>query len=1115
MSRWLGLAVPPLLAILLGLAVNNASETFPEGFRTVAWPALVVLAVVAVWLEVARGRAADATSAEERLRTAADALARAVKQQWVREAALRGLREPWVLPQPWATTDRPVTPPATAVRGVPDPVARPWWKRLLRRSRVESDHVIRGEVDELVGTVLGLPHRQVAVLGEPGAGKTVLAIQFTLALLARRVPGMPVPVLLSVSSWRVGEEPLLDWMRNQLRADYPELAVGLLDLLVDDPELVFPVLDGMDELPRALHGQAIREIDLACAGRPLLLTCRSREYEDAVDAAGSVLATALVVELGPVGVDDVITYLSTGRVAGDPRWAPLFENLRRAPAGPLATALRTPLMIGLARTMPEPAELLAFADHERVERCLLDRFLGNVYPDDPRAASWLRTLAVHLRQERTYDLAWWHLYRMRRSTTRMARAGAGVVGAALAGAAVWLIVSPTVTGESAGPVLGTAAGLLAGIATGWAVRLRPDAEPGRVTLLLRGRWLPLAGQLSGGVVRGTAIGIGIGVVAEATYIATFNAFDPSFLGLLLGAVSGAVTGLAYGLAAWLQGSADTVHAASPRVVLRADRTAKLVQLIVFGLAFGLAVTLVTGLVADLDIAAIDGAGAALLGMAVGLARGPHLWMTFLFARLGAARRGELPFRLMSFLDDAHRRGVLRANGGSYQFRHGLLQDHLAGGTVVPADAAEPVTSAPSRSRVRRASVLVVVSVVAGLLLGAGLPVAGGLQTRCGVTPFDANVRYLRVGLDSECVGVTDGSYVFDDEITLVSKLIAAENQDVRDSDEPYVRMAMLMPLVQGVLSRTEIRHALEGAYVALHEANRRSPVNVELVLANSGSKQRHWEPVVMQLRQMATEEHPLVAAIDSGVRTEALFNAATLLSLSGIETISATPAVDEFSSVLAAALERRTSDKPRHLISVRTDSDVYVQTLSSGFRQRYRGEAEELFFDQRTGPMTIAGRLCSDGTTVLFSGRTEALGSLVDAIALRCPRAQITIAAGTVDVARLSSRIRMTAVRVLYVSAVDTAQLRADGPYQYKRFETLYKTWFTDPLDDGFALLHHDAAGMAFAAVSMIGAIQPTAADVAVNLRSGWFAGATGALSVGTDGSPRGRALSVHEFPPR
>ncbi|TMR04771.1 hypothetical protein ETD83_08155 [Actinomadura soli] len=42
-----------------------------------------------------------------------------------------------------------------------------------------------------------------------------------------------------------------------------------------------------------------------------------------------------------------------------------------------------------------------------------------------------------------------------------------------------------------------------------------------------------------------------------------------------------------------------------------------------------------------------------------------------------SRRGRLPRRLMPFLDDAHRLGLLRTAGPVYQFRHAYLHDHLA------------------------------------------------------------------------------------------------------------------------------------------------------------------------------------------------------------------------------------------------------------------------------------------------------------------------------------------------------------------------------------------------------------------------------------------------------
>ncbi|MEU2731490.1 hypothetical protein ABZ650_27580 [Streptomyces griseoviridis] len=54
------------------------------------------------------------------------------------------------------------------------------------------------------------------------------------------------------------------------------------------------------------------------------------------------------------------------------------------------------------------------------------------------------------------------------------------------------------------------------------------------------------------------------------------------------------------------------------------------------------------------------------------------WGRFVVARVWLAGTGRLPWRLMRFLEDAHRRGVLRRSGASFEFRHLRLQTHLAG-----------------------------------------------------------------------------------------------------------------------------------------------------------------------------------------------------------------------------------------------------------------------------------------------------------------------------------------------------------------------------------------------------------------------------------------------------
>lgn len=81
------------------------------------------------------------------------------------------------------------------------------------------------------------------------------------------------------------------------------------------------------------------------------------------------------------------------------------------------------------------------------------------------------------------------------------------------------------------------------------------------------------------------------------------------------------------------------------------------------------------------------------GLAFGLSSDLALASTTFHLAVGlrAAQR-QPPWRLMGFLGDAYRLGLLRVVGPVYQFRHADLQDYLAPPRPSPAVVAEdPVT----------------------------------------------------------------------------------------------------------------------------------------------------------------------------------------------------------------------------------------------------------------------------------------------------------------------------------------------------------------------------------------------------------------------------------------
>ena len=180
----------------------------------------------------------------------------------------------------------------------------------------------------------------------------------------------------------------------------------------------------------------MRVITLAALNQitlPLVLTSRPDEYRDAVRST-RVLRGAATIELTDLTVADLAEYLprTAHQAPSDMAtgWEPVLRALAERPDSPLAAALTTPLMVGLARaiysdtTDRDPAELLAtdqFPTVNSISDHLLTSFVHSAYRRQPlnravgldqrwsveQATHWLGFLATHLTRRRTTDLAWW------------------------------------------------------------------------------------------------------------------------------------------------------------------------------------------------------------------------------------------------------------------------------------------------------------------------------------------------------------------------------------------------------------------------------------------------------------------------------------------------------------------------------------------------------------------------------------------------------------------------------------------------------------------------------------------------------------------------------------
>jgi hypothetical protein len=249
----------------------------------------------------------------------------------------------------------------------------------------------------------------------------------------------------------------------------------------------------------------------------------------------------------------------------------------------------------------------------------------------------------------------------------------------------------------------------------------------------------LGGGLVGGFVGGLLEGYGLGLPAALVNglgVGLAAGFAVHYIGHhkparrrpewdSIGLVSGLVTGLALGLITWrangiaagivvgiliscfcswacgLRNTHENLDAVpSPREALRRDIRAFRYTSLACGLAaaatgfvgIGLSSVYEVGARASLSVFISGGLGVGLAtGLVIALVFGFHhaASPTFLIVSWWLALRRRMPWRLMHFLTDAHKRGVLRQSGADFEFRHTILQEHLAKTRLEPDIVGKP------------------------------------------------------------------------------------------------------------------------------------------------------------------------------------------------------------------------------------------------------------------------------------------------------------------------------------------------------------------------------------------------------------------------------------------
>ncbi|MGP4114884.1 ABC transporter substrate-binding protein [Streptomyces sp. 4N509B] len=295
----------------------------------------------------------------------------------------------------------------------------------------------------------------------------------------------------------------------------------------------------------------------------------------------------------------------------------------------------------------------------------------------------------------------------------------------------------------------------------------------------------------------------------------------------------------------------------------------------------------------------------------------------------------------------------------------------------------------------------------------------------------------RHGPHEECVGVTDGSYVFAPYLAEISARIARENDDVvRQSERandpvPYVTVAFILPLTSDdPIEQGHMRREVQGAHLAqLHANEQEERPAIRLVLANAGRASEQWRPAAERLAEMARspeERLRVVTGFDvSTGNTEAairyLTNQANLPMVVGPLTaddlangpdtpdaypglVKVVPDNSDQAEALASLYEDIAPERTLLVEDLR-QNDNYIRSLSEVFREHTSGsphipqpfrspddinDEANLANDFRQMINTVCDM---DGVdTIYFAGRNVQLRMFVNALGQRgCDEKDYTV----------------------------------------------------------------------------------------------------------------------------
>ena len=398
---------------------------------------------------------------------------------------------------------------------------------------------------------------EVLILGEPGAGKSMLLLELTRDLLerARRDETYPMPVVFNLSSWAQTRQPLAEWLASELATTY-QVPHALATSWIETDQ-VLPLLDGLDEVAASYRGACVEAINTYRRAHGLLPTvvcCRHTDY-DALSTR-LLLHTAVVVQ--PLTLQQVESYLATG--------GERLEALRQAlqEDADLQVLATTPLMLNVLTVAYQgmPSEEIVTmgspgSKRERIFATYVQRMLArrstSVRYTPTQTIHWLSWLAWQMKRHNQTEFYlermqpdWLEAHQSLRHWYRAAvRVATGLVGGLIGGLIGGLVVGLFYGrdfGLFFGLLYGLVVGLVGGLVVGLTHRAEKEIKPAEVLIWSwKSMWQKLAEMESLRI--GLVVGLVVGLVAGLVFALLIGLTAGLLAGLVLGLEAGLFTGL--------------------------------------------------------------------------------------------------------------------------------------------------------------------------------------------------------------------------------------------------------------------------------------------------------------------------------------------------------------------------------------------------------------------------------------------------------------------------------------------------------------------------------------------------------------------------------------------